>query len=125
MGAKTRQDGRLYVRELRADFRHWYHVRYEDVAADEAVDLVLSLPMGSSYLAALNPYWAWGEERNAIADVCDLLLRAERLAATRSTEGAQRVTRPRDVYERRQALEKARAAKRKMETTKWELVDDV
>lgn len=124
MGAKTRQDGRLYVRELRADFRHWYHVRYEDVAADEAVDLILSLPRGSMYLAALNPYWAWSEERNAIADVCDLQFRAERLTCVGSTEGSQRITRPSDVYERRQALEKARTAKQKMETTKWELADD-
>lgn len=112
------------MRELRADFRHWYHVRYEDVATDEAVDLILSLPMGSMYLAALSPYWAWSEERNAIADVCDLQFRAERLTCTRSTEGAHRITRPRDVYERRQALDKAKAAKQKMETTKWELVDD-
>lgn len=112
------------MRELRADFRHWYHVRYEDVAADEAIDLVLSLPLGSMYLAALSPYWAWGEERSAMADVCDLQLRAERLVATHSTEGAQRITRPADVYERRQALEKAREAKKKMETTEWELVDD-
>ena len=112
------------MRELRADFRHWYHVRYEDVAADEAIDLILSLPMGSMYLAALSPYWAWGEERNAIADVCDLLFRGERLMCTGSTEGSQRITRPRDVYERRQALDKAKAVRRKMETTEWELVDD-
>lgn len=119
-----RVDGRLYVRELRADFRHWYGVRYEDVAADEAIDLIYCLPSGSAYLAALNPQWAWGAEHGAIADVCDLLLRQERLTATGTTEGAQHVTRPADVYERRRALDKAREAKDKMETTKWELVDD-
>ncbi|MCI6547588.1 MAG: hypothetical protein MR415_02950 [Coriobacteriaceae bacterium] len=119
-----RVDGRLYVRELRADFRHWYGVRYEDVAADEAMDLIYCLPSGSAYLAALNPQWAWSAEHGAIADVCDLLLRHERLSATGTTEGAQRVTRPGDVYERRNALEKAKKAKKKMETTKWELVDD-
>lgn len=112
------------MRELRADFRHWYHARYEDVAAGEAVDLILSLPTGSSYLAALSPYWAWDAGRSGIADVCDLMLRRERLIATRSTEGARRVTRPSDRYEREQAVERARAARRKMETTKWELVDD-
>lgn len=112
------------MRELRADFRHWYGVRYEDVAADEAIDLICCLPSGSSYLAALNPQWAWSAEHGAIADVCDLLLRQERLTATGNTEGSQHVTRPIDVYERSKALDKAREAKKKMETTKWELVDD-
>lgn len=119
-----RVDGRLYVRELRADFRHWYGVRYEDVAADEAIDLIYCLPSGSAYLAALNPQWVWSVEHGAIADVCDLLLRQERLTATGTTEGAQHVTRPVDAYERSKALDKAREAKKKMETTKWELVDD-
>ena len=124
VGALTRQDGRLYVRELRADFRHWYHVRYEDVPADESIDLILCLPAGSTYLAVLNPWWAWSGERAAIADVCDFMLRREQMAATGSTEGAQRVTRPGDIYERRKAAEKARAAKWKMEHTEWELVSD-
>jgi hypothetical protein len=111
------------VRELRADFRRYYHVRYEDVCAEEAIDLVLCLPRGSLYLGALDPAWMWSEGRSGIADVCDQLSRLMQLSATGSTEGAPRITRPTDAYDHQQEVERAHAAKRKMETTRWEAID--
>ena len=56
------EDARL--RDLRHDFRAYYHVAYEDVPVAEAVDLIATLPDGSRVASALSPSRAWSPERH-------------------------------------------------------------
>lgn len=112
------------MRELRHDFRAYYHVRYEDVDPEEAVDLILTLPAGSAWRDARSPYGSWSEEREGTADVLDQIARFMWLFATGSTEGVQLVTRPSDLARQEAARRRAKAARERMETTEWEGMPD-
>ena len=48
-------------------------MRYDDVDADEAVDLIATLPRGSAYVRAVRPDLAWSEQREGIADLQDTM----------------------------------------------------
>ena len=80
--------GRPRLRELRHDFRAYYHCRYDDVDPDEAVDLIATLPQGSLYRASLDPHLAWSDERHDLADIKDLIVMSMHLSATGSTVSA-------------------------------------
>lgn len=112
--------GRL--RELRHDFRRYYGVRYDDVEADEAIDLIETLPRGSAYVRAVRPDLSWSEVREAVADLQDTLWEIA-YARAGSREEPYRVTRPADVVARAAARDKARATRRRIEGGEWAALD--
>lgn len=109
-----------HLRELRHDFRRYYHVAYEDVPADEAIDLVLSLPNGARLVARMDPARSWPDWRDALADVQDTMLAA--IFATRGIADAPTVPRPRTAIATKNARLKAHEAKRRIAETEWEEV---
>ncbi len=112
-----------YVRELRHDFRHWYHVSYDEVPLDEALDLARMLPDGSAYKSALDPHRAWTNEEHLLADICDQVSRMIQIYATRTTENAHLHGRPGDREAQVQDIKRARDVRRKIKQTKWREVD--
>lgn len=98
-------------------------MRYEDVAIDEAIDLICTLPRGSLYRARKRPELAWSEEHEAIADVGDFVV--DVMCALRGIEGSARprMTRPRDIVARQKARENRQKIKDKLNNTHWEEVD--
>ena len=97
---------------MRHDFRRYYSVAYEEVCIEEALDLKRTLPRGSLYVSAIHPEHSWSEEREAIADMQDTLLRFL------YGEGA-RVMRPVDIIAQRNAARKATATRKIIESTEW------
>ena len=98
-------------------------MRYEDVAVDEAIDLICTLPRGSHYKAKKHPELAWSEEHEAIADVGDFVV--DVMCALRGVDSTQRphMTRPRDIVARQKALQKRQRIKDKLNSTHWEEVN--
>lgn len=105
------------MRELRYDFRRLFAVKYEEVDMDEAIDLILSLPHGSAYVSAVKPEYAWSEHKEALADIADIIYRVA------YPGGEVRVMRPADHIAQRNALNKARSARAKIENTQWQEAD--
>lgn len=61
---------RLYLGELRADFRRYYSCSYSEVerlSPVEAADLAFFLPEGSRLKAAIDPAYAWTREERLLA----------------------------------------------------------
>ena len=106
---------RTHLRELRHDFRRYYHVGFDDVEPEEAVDLIATLPPGSMFVSAIHPELSWSPERSAIADLQDTLFAVFGFKDVH-------VTRPADVIARRKAKENARRVKQTIENTQWEEV---
>ena len=89
--------------------------------ADEAVDLVLTLPMGSRYKTAANPAAGWTAERHLMADVVDVLMVINwRLMGCPDVYRPEPVERPGDRELRELARKAARDAAEKIESTEWE-----
>jgi len=96
-------------------------VRYEDVPADEAIDLIESLPDGARWVAATYPLRSWALERHLAANVVDALgLIAYRIGAFDGAAEPPRVTRPRDVAARAEDAERARRVRSEVESDGWE-----
>ena len=112
------------MRELRHDFRTFYHVRYEDVEVDEAIDLVLTLPLGSKWRAKRDPDAEWTIDQYRLADLVDSLnVLIWQLSSNSSEWEPQRIERPGDAARRAAYKAKARAARKKLEETTWEEVE--
>lgn len=112
-----------HLRELRHDFRAVYHVAYDDVPAGEAIDLVRTLPAGSMYAAATNPYDEWSDERRALADIHDMVRAClRRLSGDRSEIRFPLSARPEDEERARAAREGAAKARERIQETRWEAV---
>ena len=112
------------MRELRHDFRAYYHVRYEDVDVDEAIDLVLTLPLGSRWRARRDPDAAWTLDQYRLADLVDSVnILSWQLSQNAEDWEPPRLERPGDASRREAYREKARDAKRRLEETKWEEVE--
>lgn len=90
--------------------------------ADEAIDLVLTLPRGSLWRSAQVEFGEWGEARENAADVVDAVWALIALVARGTTEGAPSVTRPSDLRERRAARERAASVRERIRNTTWEEV---
>ena len=97
---------------------------YDDVPTDEAIDLIATLPDGSLFAAALSPYRAWSDETEQRAQIVDEIERMLTLYATGTTEGAQRVTRPWMVEERKRVRERTKRAVDRLNSNRWKDVDD-
>lgn len=111
------------VRELRHDFRSAYHVAYEEVPVDEAIDLILTLPRGSLWRSAQLEFGEWDEARENAADVVDAIWKLiALLSSARSTEAAPSVTRPSDLRARKAARERAASVRERIGSTRWEEV---
>lgn len=107
------------MRELRHDFRAYYSCRYDDVEAGEAVDLIMTLPAGSAYMATVDPALEWSREQDDIADVKDAILYTAYLLSGNDASQAPRVVRPLDIVRREQARARAASARRTIEETEW------
>lgn len=106
------------MQAIRHDFRHYYHVAYEDVPLDEAVDLLLELGPGTRYRAALSPMDAWSVDRELLAQAVDKLdLRL--LQASGNLDKHVRVTRPIDAYLRKQEAARRESVRNTIKNTKW------
>ena len=93
-------------------------MRYEDVAADEAVDLISTLPRGSAYVRAVRPDLAWSEQREGVADLQDTLWQIA-YALRGVSSDPYRVTRPADVVARRDAAAKSADVRSAIEGGDW------
>lgn len=112
-----------YLRELRHDFRAVYHISYDEVPACEAVDLITTLPPGSMYVSATNPYGTWTEERRALADIHDAIIAClRRLGGDRSTIQFPISSRPEDKVRAKMERERVSSARRRIDDTRWEAV---
>lgn len=100
----------------------YYGVGYEEVDTDEAIDLILTLPRGSLYIAKKYPEYAWSEARELTADIQDTLVAL--VYATHGQKDAPKIVRPSDVVARKKAMARAKTAKQKIETLEWEQVDE-
>lgn len=107
-----------YLRALRHDFRHYYGCAYEDVPPDEAVDLIMSLPPGSAFVAKANPALSWSPEIEALADVRDTLWEIA-YARAGVKEEPYRVPRPRRAAAAAKAKQRAAGVRGRIEGTKW------
>lgn len=98
-------------------------MRYEDVGADEAVDLIATLPRGSAYVRAVRPDLAWSEQREGIADLQDTLWEIAYALRGVSTD-PYRVTRPADVAARKVAAAKSADVRSTIEGGEWSPLQD-
>lgn len=99
-------------------------MRYDDVDADEAVDLIATLPRGSAYVRAVRPDLAWSEQREGIADLQDTVWQVA--YALRGVAGdPHRVTRPADVVARREASAKAGSVRQAIEGGEWAPMEEM
>ena len=109
---------------MRHDFRAYYHVRYEDVEPDEAIDLIFTLPLGSKWRAKRDPDAAWTLDQYRLADLVDAVhMLSWQLSSNASEWEPSRLDRPGDAARREAHLKKAKDVKAKLEQTKWEEVD--
>lgn len=100
----------------------YYGVGYEEVAIDEAIDLAITLPRGSLYVAKKHPEASWSEARELIADVQDTIISLA--YALRGVKDAPKIVRPADVIARKQAMKKAQSAKKRIEMLEWEQIEE-
>lgn len=110
------------MRELRHDFRRLYHTSYDEVPTAEAIDLIRTLPDGSSYVRATDFARSWGVERHRHADLLDAvreLTWAMAMDHERMPE-PPRVVRPSDVVSRVETIRRATAARHELEHGSWE-----
>lgn len=106
--------------ELQADFRRYYHTKYEYVDVDETLALIKHLPSGSAYRSAHFEFGEWTDELNAMADITDSIYMLINLLSSRgTTEGAPRVTRPQMLMAMKLAQLKKQQIRDRIDNTKW------
>jgi len=110
------------VPQLRRDFRRYYHVSYDEVDPEEAVDLLLGLPDGSEYVAARCLARSWSPERRVGADIVDAVRELTwALAYDRSKcPEPPRVLRPEQLAARMEERGRAATARERIERGEWE-----
>jgi hypothetical protein len=108
------------MRELRHDFRVYYHCCYDECAIDEACDLVSMLPDGAAYIRATDFKRSWTDEQNRQADLFDQLWVIASAMRGADVTKAPKVTRPTDVAARLQASKKKRSVSDRINNGKWE-----
>lgn len=108
--------------ELRQDFRRYYGCRYDDVAVDEAIDLIRGLPDGSAWVARTFPLREWSEEHHRDADLLDAVEFLVWYIAMdkQKVPSPTRVVRPGDAIARRLEDERKRRVKSSVESDSWE-----
>lgn len=112
------------MRELRHDFRRYYSCCYDEVDADEALDLIASLPNGSRFVASKDPLRSWSDERVFASDIIDAITEAACIIRGIDLSLAPKVVRPADIYARSKAAQKASAMRERIDSTEWEEVND-
>lgn len=109
------------MRLLRHDFRVYYGVRYEDVDAHEAVDLINTLPMGSLWRADNSTEAEWSDERYLFTRIQNLL---EIIAHGKYLTGDPQIVEfPLDREMRIEQARKAREVRERLNNTKWKEVE--
>lgn len=106
---------------MRHDFRVYYGVRYEDVDAHEAVDLINTLPMGSLWRADNSTEAEWSDERYLFTRIQNLL---EVIAHGKYLTGDPQIVEfPLDREMRIEQARKAREVRERLNNTKWKEVE--
>lgn len=115
------------MRELRHDFRAYYHCCYDEVEPDEAIDLIATLPPGSLWRAALDPHNALAEGTElslqlveTVRAIASALMGGEELA---KRADVFRYPRPWDRADQGAARAKAQAAAERLNNGKWRDVE--
>lgn len=99
-------------------------MRYEDVEVDEAVDLVLTLPLGSKWRAKRDPDASWTLDQHRLADIVDAVnVLVWQLSSNAEDWDPARLERPGDAARREAYRKRAREARKKLEETRWEEVE--
>jgi hypothetical protein len=115
------------VRELRHDFRHYYHACYDEVEPDEAADLIQMLPSGSAYRAALDPHGALDGKTELMLQIDEALVALGVLIAGgdgyTAVRDAVRFGRPWDAADQAAAKAKAHRAAETLRNTEWKDVE--
>lgn len=111
---------------MRHDFRAYYHVAYDEVEPAEAIDLITTLPHGSLYVAAVRPEYAWTVEREALADIQDVIYSAMWAYGICITDEPPTVVRPRDIERTKRERERTKQAIKRLQdpNVKWEEVTE-
>lgn len=111
---------------MRHDFRAYYHVAYDEVEPAEAIDLITTLPHGSLYVAAVRPEYAWTVEREALADIQDVIYSAMWAYGICTTDEPPTVVRPRDIERTKRERERTKQAIKRLQdpNVKWEEVTE-
>lgn len=87
---------------------------------EEAIDLIRTLPEGSLTVSAIDPARSWEKWQHSLADIQDQLFTL--FTHVPKGEEPPRVTRPRDLVERKKALESAQEARKRIKDQEWEEV---
>lgn len=112
------------MRELRADFRRFYHVGYDDVSTSEALSLASMLKDGSEYLTALDIHRAWTHEEQMLADINDSIERFLHMKSSAgTTDGAREIPRPWSIADQIAELDRAERVRSRIEETEWKEID--
>lgn len=119
----ARVEGEHLIR-LHHDFRVYYHTAYEDVPTDEAIDLIRTLPAGSLYKQAVSIVESWSESDYFHANVLDCLRIINWRLAGCPDKPPLLIQRPAEIEAQKQAKKKAKATKRKIETTNWKSIEE-
>lgn len=110
------------MRELRHDFRRIYHVAYDAVPTDEAIDLIKTLPDGSAYVSATDLGRSWGAERHRHADLLDAIRELTWALAIdhEAIPEPPTVMRPKDVLARMEAAARREEVSKRLKEAEWE-----
>ena len=96
---------REYRAQLRADFRQYYGVSFDEAlktSVVESADLAYMLPRGSRTFTAIDPEYAWEQEHYLLANMAhtlDLLLWAQTKDGQKGRNKPKPITPPRKAPE--------------------------
>lgn len=107
------------MRQLRHDFRHYYHCCYDQVDSDEALDLIFMLPQGTRFRASQNEVYSWSDLEHFLANIQDAIYQLACFGSGIPADEIPRVTRPVDIAARKKAHEKRIQARKRIENTQW------
>lgn len=86
-----------YKAELRADFRHYYGVSFDEmltVSVIETADMAALLPRGSRTFTAINPEYSWEQSHYLLANIANSL---QLLVWAQTKDGQKNRNRPKPI----------------------------
>lgn len=97
---------REYRAQLRADFRQYYGLSFDEAVKQsvvEAADLTMMLPRGSRTFTAIDPEFAWEQQHYLLANIANSL---QILVWAKTKDGQKNRNRPKPIAPPRKAPEK-------------------
>lgn len=95
-----------YRAELRADFRQYYGVSFDEAlktSVIEAADLTVMLPRGSRTFSAIDPEYSWEQSHYLLANIANSL---QLLVWAQSKDGQKNRKRPKPITPPKRPREK-------------------